>query len=202
MILGIYGPFAVGKTYWLKNGMDDLADSSYGNLTVVLGDLNQEYWLNDDHWVLRENKPRWKGKKEDKLPWINRMVAAEDRLWIVESARYFGGMQDQFIQSFERYGGGLRFIIPVVEPDTMRQFLIERCKKRNKKFREGYWDDKRLMYESQGRYVNAMEKHYVPIGVKCYVKMVSYDRSEWVGIGRLAREICSLSPKAWYNDRD
>jgi GTPase SAR1 family protein len=198
-LLGLYGPFAVGKTTFIQRHMDDFADSAYGDLTVVLGDLKQEYWLNNDHWILREDKPKWKGTREDKTPWIDHMIGDKSRLWIVESARYFGGLQDVFIQSYERHSGGLRFVVPITEPDAMKQFLIERCEKRNKEFRKEYWDDKRLAYESQGRYINAMEKHYIPIGVKCHVKTVTYDRREWVKIARVIREICCLSPKAWYD---
>ena len=198
MLLGLYGVFAVGKTTFMQDRMDDFADSSYGDLTVVLGDLKQEYWLNDDHWILREHKPRWKGTREDKVLWIDHMIGDKERLWIVESARYFGGLQDQFIHSFRRHGGGLRFIVPVTEPDTTKRFLMERCEKRNKTFREEYWDDKRLIYESQGRYINAMNNHYIPEGIKVYVQAISYDRHEWVEIARLMREICCLSSKAWY----
>lgn len=199
MLLGLYGVFAVGKTTFMQEHMDDFADSSYNDLTVVLGDLRQEYWLDGDCWILRENKPRWKGTRKDKEPHIDKMIGDKNRLWIVESARYFGGLQDRFIHSFRRHGGGLRFVVPVTEPATTKRFLIERCEKRNKTFREEYWDDKRLVYESQGRYINAMNKHYIPEGVKVYVRTISYDRSEWVKVARLMREICCLSPKAWYS---
>lgn len=198
MLLGIYGPFAVGKTTFVQNNMDDFADSSRNNLTVVLGDLNEEYWLDDDDWILRNCKPRWKGTRDEKVPWIDHMIGDRKRLWIVESARYFGGLQNPFTRSYVKHQGGLRFVVPITEPDAMRQFLIERCEKRNKQFRKEYWDTKRLTYECQGRYVNAIENHYITIGVKCYIKTISYDRHEWLDVARIIREICSLSPKAWY----
>ena len=200
MLLGIYGVFAVGKSTFFQKHMDELADVVVPELTVVLADYKQEFWLNKakDCWDLRQHKPRWKGSREDKLPWIEPMIADHERVWIVESARYFGGLQDHLVDCYRIHRGGLRFIVPITEPDTARKFLVDRCKRRNKVFREEYWTSDRLIYESNGRYVNVTEHTYIPAGVKCLVRNVSYDRHEWVGIGREIEQILSLSERSWY----
>lgn len=204
MLLGLYGVFAVGKTTFMKDSMDDLADSINDNLdlTVVLADLQSEYHYNKitDEWVLTKCFERWKGKRDEKLDWIEPMIADRHRLWIVESARYFGGLHLEFIDAVNMNDGGLKFIIPVTDELSARQFLIDRCEKRNKKFRADYWTKKRLTYEARDRYLNVAKKHYMPAGIKCFIQPIFYEREEWVTVARMMREIVQLSPGAWYND--
>lgn len=206
MLLGLYGVFAVGKTTFMKDNMDDFADSINDNLelTVVLADLQSEYHYNKsmDEWILTDKFERWKGKRGEKLSWIEPMISDRNRLWIVESARYFGGLHQEFISAFERYGGGLRYIIPITDELSARQFLVDRCEKRNKKFRADYWTKKRLSYEARDRYLNVAKKHYMPAGVKCFIQPIFYEREEWVTVARMMREIIQLSPEAWYDISD
>ena len=204
MLLGLYGVFAVGKTWFIEKNMDDFADNINDNLdlTVVLADLQSEYYYDKDGdgWLLAKCFERWKGKRDEKLSWIRPMIADRKRLWIVESARYFGGLHQEFITAFRECGGGLKFIIPITDELSARQFLIDRCEKRNKKFRAEYWTKKRLTYEARDRYLNVAKKHYMPAGVKCYIQPIFYEREEWIIVARLMRELVQLSPEAWYND--
>jgi hypothetical protein len=182
--------------------MNDFADSINDNLdlTVVLADLQSEYYYdkNSDRWIVAKCFERWKGKRDEKLDWIELMIADRHRLWIVESARYFGGLHHEFIGAFKKHYGGLRFIIPVTDEWSARQFLIDRCEKRNKKFRADYWTKKRLTYEARDRYLNVAKKHYMPSGVKCFIQPIFYEREEWIVVARLMREILQLSSEAWY----
>lgn len=202
MLLGVYGVFAVGKSTFFQNHMDELADVVEPEMTIVLADYKQEYWLDKrkNRWDLREHKPRWKGSREDKLPWIEPMIGDKKRLWIVESARYFGGLQDYLVACHRKHYGGLRFIITITDPETARKFLVDRCEKRNKEFQASYWDNKRLMYESYGRYVNVVNSAYNPAGVPCLIRNISEDRHEWIGIQREIEQIISLPVRSWYKD--
>jgi hypothetical protein len=182
MLIGIMGPHAVGKTQFLKNNMDWLADNcKYDALVVVLADLESEYHYNAavDAWYLTKNFLRWKGHKEEKLaePWLHNMIVDKTTLWIVESGRYFKGMQPTITDSYYHCGGGVRFIVPYSRGVTMVQFLKERCAKHNKELSE-YWTPDNCDKESR-EFTNMIAKCYIPIGVPSYQVMVNENRVEW-----------------------
>lgn len=199
MLLGVYGMFAVGKTTFLDNFKDDLADRAKKPLTIVLADISTEYWLRHDKWRKRRDKPIYKGSREDKVDHMEFMVADTSRIWIVESARYFGGCQDLLVDCFKKYHGGLAFIIITSYPETAQKFLMERCEKRNKEYRADYWTKDRLIYESEGRYMNVVNNAYRPAGVPVYTFKMDYLRREWDAIGETMLDIVS-HPDRWYNE--
>jgi hypothetical protein len=202
MLIGIYGMFAVGKTTFLMDAKEDLPGIVNNDLTVVFADLGDEYHYEptDDEWIIYGDSIRWKGKRDEKLPHIESMIEDRDMLWIVESARYFGGLQDEIIRCVRKHGGGAAFIVPVSDEPTARQFLIDRCNKRNKEFRADYWTERRLNYEAYHRYVNVVNKHYLPAGIKCYVRHISYARNEWESIRELLHGMCRMDERYWYGD--
>jgi hypothetical protein len=206
MLLALYGPFAIGKSTFLDTHMDYFADNlpEWLNLSVVLADYADEYRYMkiSDTWQVVHDKPRWKGKKEDKLPYIADMVRDRKRLWIVESARYFGGLQDIFIEYHNKFCGGVKFMVFRTDLNTARKFMIERCEFRNKTFNEEYWTPQRLAYESMGRYINVVNNSYTPAGVKCDVMPVSYDRREWDMVKGKIRAILQWDDTWWYYDKD
>ena len=116
------------------------------------------------------------------------------------TARYFGGLHHEFMAAYDNCGGGLRFIIPITDELSARQFLVDRCEKRNKKFRADYWTKKRLTYEARDRYLNVAKKHYMPAGIECFIQPIFYEREEWVIVTSVMKEIVQLSSEAWYND--
>ena len=205
MLIGLYGMFATGKTTFLDNFKDEIADAmmpTARSLVIVMADLADEYWMNRsmNMWNVVHNKPRYKGSQQDKIAHIDDMIRNPGILWIVESARYFGGLQSYFIDCYKAHHGGLKFIIPVCSPDTARKFLMKRCEKRNKVFRAEYWTDKRLEYESTSRYTNVVNNHYKPAGVPCYIRNIDYERTAWEDIGKLMLKL-SMS-KIWYGGND
>ena len=52
----------------------------------------------------------------------------------------------------------LVFVILVQSPEVMKAHLIARCAKRNKKFRDEYWDRDKCYYEGTLRYTNSVNK--------------------------------------------
>jgi hypothetical protein len=201
MLLGIYGMFALGKTYFTRNTMDEWPELLRGpGLTVVIADQAEEYHYepSDDVWIaVKDTKGLWNGKKEQKIPHIAEMIEDRDTLWIVESARYFGGLHPEFIDSFRRNKGGLRFIIPWTSEAAGRKFLIERCAKHNKTFREDYWVHDRLEYEVKKRYTNVMAK-YKAAGVRCMDFEIDYARTYWSKVNAIMKIWVAKTEADWY----
>jgi hypothetical protein len=194
--------FATGKTTFLNNFKDDIADvSPHENTIVVLADLAMEYWFDPDEniWVSKYNKPIYKGSREDKLPHIEEMIGDDSALWILESARYFGGLHEYFVSLHRRYKGGLKFIVPVCRPDTGLKFLKDRCELRNKTFRADYWTPDRLAYECMDRYLNPMKNLYEPVRVEYQTRLVGYRRKEWGEIGKLMLSWAAKPASEWYS---
>lgn len=202
MLLALYGPHAVGKTTFLDLNKDVFADvvPEGRELSVVLADLADEYRLDkeEDDWVVIHDKPRWKGKRAEKEDHMRAMIEDRKRLWIVESARYFGGMQDLIIDAHRRCFGGVKFIVFRCAADTARKFMIERCELRGKQYNNKYWTPQKLEYESSGRYVNAVINHYRPARVECFILPVSYDRSEWDMVKGKVKNLIRLKEDWWY----
>lgn len=203
MLIGVYGVFAVGKTTFFKDNMDDLADmvvDGRSNLVVVLADLADEYHFDkvNNEWYINHHKPIYKGKRDEKMNHLEAMISDRKTVWIVESARYFSGIHEDVCFYKEQAGGGVRFIMPYCSPATAKQFLIDRCDKCNKTFRAEYWDDKRLAYECKDRYVNMVGRYYQPAGIRCHTFEVSYSRKEWAGVLPILRKWVATEEEGWY----
>jgi hypothetical protein len=181
MLIGIIGPFGVGKTTFLKNSMDWLSDHCRYNLTVVLADLESEYHynVNDNCWDLTKNFKRWKGHREEKMaePWLEDMIWDSTRLWIVESARYFKGLQPNIIEAHKKWGGGVRFIVAHAKGGTLMQFLRERTASHNK-VPSDYWTPETCLRESN-EHVNSANNRYIPAGIPCVLQQITEHRVEW-----------------------
>lgn len=208
MILGMYGPHAVGKTTFLRGVMDEVVEAinhkskgtHFPEPVIVLADNNEEYHYNrkNDCWVLSNNKPRWKGKKHEKVPYLHGMVSNKDKLWIIESARYFGGLQHDLLEAYDVCGGGLQFYVPLTDFDTFHKFMQDRCAKANKVFRSDYWTMEKLIYESSGRYINMMNNNYKPAGVKVYTHAIDYERKAWNDIRTVLLSLARKELDWWY----
>lgn len=179
MIIGLFGPHALGKTTYLRDAMDSLADNAQSRLRIVLADLRQEYHLADDKTVwLKIIQPHWQGNSQERTILLQKCMA-DDAVWIVESAWCFRGMQHTF-------GDAIKFIIPVAEPSVMKRFLQTRCELQGKTFRDDYWYDTRLIYESSLRYLNVVKN------VPHTVVTIDAQRKAWAEIHRLLlEELCS-----------
>lgn len=150
MLIGLFGPHAVGKTTYLRNSMDALADVTQPDLRIVLADLRQEFILTPDRqsW-LKKRQVKWQGNAEEREA-LMRFCAEDSAVWIVESAWFFRGMHT----ALNSYTQQVKFIIPITQPAILKHFLVTRCEEQSKPFRGDHWDDPRLVYESSLRYTN------------------------------------------------
>jgi hypothetical protein len=178
-LVAIWGASAVGKSYFLKSIMDDLPDIN-PNITVVFGDNAEEYHYAPglDAWLLKENHLRWQGKREEKLRWaVSDMITCE-HVWVLESMRYFNGLQRLFVDAFIRNNcKGLSIIIPFAQPKVHQAFLQQRCDLRNKKMSE-WWTPENCWKESNYR-ISSVEKYWKPAGVPSYVFEIDAERKAW-----------------------
>lgn len=190
MIVGIYGPHAVGKTTFLHEYLDALGDATRKPLRVVCADNPVEWHLSDDCMDWYEyRRHAWKEDRPAKLP-LMRAGILDSAVWIVESARFFSGYGPELL-GFVREGGGLKFIIPITHPNILRQFIQERCIKNGQTFNAPYWDEARLRYECSDRYINFVNKHMRPAGIECVVYEIDSTRTAWASIfNQIAEWLC------------
>lgn len=207
MLLGIWGPFSVGKTTYLTQYMERQASNlAFKNVVFVFADLSMEYHMDKNgHWngiPRKGDEDHWKGKQDIKEAYIQEMVADDKTFWVVESARYFSGMYGCLVDAVTQCDGGLRFIVPVTDGPTMVKFMKARCEKRNKVYREDYWDERRVAYEADARYTNAVRKWLEPAGVPCEVFTVDETRETFRRAGGFLSTWLKLKPEQWYGMTD
>lgn len=200
MLIALAGMHALGKTYFLDHIMDSWT-LIQPDLTIVMADLATEYSYNPKYnaWDVTRIVERYKRTKAQKASHLDFMIQDHSRYWVVESARYFAGMDDIILSSYKAAGGGIRFVVVTCPPDVGKLFLQERCAKINKKFNETYWDLKRLDYECRGRYVNLLENHYNPAEVLSRVIPIDYERENWKLVNKLIQAWLKSPAEEWYN---
>lgn len=184
MLLGIWGPSSVGKTYFTRRWISHLVCISNWPISLVEADSpvvwNLKTFTEDGEpfWDRASgDKPRWKGKKADKLhphpP--SELMADRERIWIIESVRYFNGLWPHITEACQELGGGFRLMVVIAQGPVHHQFLIDR--------KGGelspYWTPENCWKESQYR-ANNFYKHYEPAGVVGKVVEIGPDRLEWL----------------------
>jgi hypothetical protein len=203
MLIAIYGMFATGKTTFVQKHMDEwttLALPNNAGLTCVIADTADSYHYEptDNEWLVCHDVPRWKGKQEAKLVDIPSMIRDRDMMWVLDSARYFGGMHQLLVDTFTQVGGGLKMIIPVASEAVGKQFLIDRCNIKHKTFRADYWTEDRLRYECRLRYTNPVSKYYETAGIPSKVVQIDYERAAWDKMERLVKRWLTAPESGWY----
>lgn len=203
MLVGVWGPFAIGKTTYISAYQANHKGDAYKHVSFVYADLSLEYhWsVKQQRWVDKQCKgeeDHWKGKQACKEAFIDDMVADDRRLWIVESARYFSGMYECLVEVFQRYDGGMAFIIPTTDGATMKAFMQARCEGRGKTFREDYWDDRRVEYEAGARYLNAADKWFQPNKIPFTALHIDSGRSQFSGVGMALDSYIKRPVSKWY----
>lgn len=196
-LVAVFGPHAIGKTTALERfAKDDCRD--YPDVTVVLMDNNLELWW--DGPVLKEyrysGRTHWKGSREDKLNELWPCIEATEELVIVETAR-ISNVHETIANGYARYGGGVQVVITTCSPETMRHFLISRCDSKGKRFNEEYWDEKRLIYESQGRYLNAAKQHFSMNGIPWSHFIIGPEREQWSEVIHHIRSLAEAPLGSW-----
>lgn len=180
MLVGIWGHSCIGKTTWLKSIMDDLPEIC-PELSVVIADNEQEYHYDpaQDVWRYIVNRVRWKGTKEQKLQWPIGNLILDRRVWVLESMRYFNGMQSYMIDAYLSNGrAGLAMILPHTTVDIYREMQRQRCISLNKPMSPWWELEDNLLKEIKYR-AGSAKKWWQPNGVPCMVLEIDAERSNW-----------------------
>lgn len=178
-LIGVWGHSCVGKTTWLKSIMDDLPDLLSG-ISVVIADNEQlyDYDANQDAWIYEVNRKRWKGTKVQKAQWPIGDLILSDRMYVLDSMRYFNGLQPQMIEA-HRHGGYLAMILPYTTPDIYREFQRQRCITLNKPMSPWWEVEENLLKEIKYR-AGSAEKWWKPNGVLYKLIEIDEQRCNWV----------------------
>lgn len=211
MLLGIWGPFAIGKTTHLRHYMETRNSGSpvydlipLQRVIFVHADLSTEYHMVRGDFVAKKltgHDNHWMGKQEYKIQHINDMIADDRRYWVVESARYFSGMYEHLVKAHDDSGGGLRFILPITDGPTMIKFLKARCESKDKAFRADCWvDGGKAEYECDARYTNAAKKWFGPNGIPYMTVPIDETRNEFYRVSACLDAWLKVKPDRWYGD--
>jgi hypothetical protein len=199
--LGIMGPYAVGKTTLTDTLWEWVAEQSLAikaRVGAVNCDANLErYYTGGGVAEQRHHgKTIWKGGAGGKRKEVLSCIGDDSCVWICET-----GWADhpKFVaEGYVRYGGGAKMIILTCQPDVLRQFLIARCEKCGKPYREDYWTQKILLYESRDRYLNQAKAHLEPAGVPWKTFEVDHDRKVLDTVLQNIKDAVSTSVLGWY----
>lgn len=155
MLFGVIGPHATGKSTYHRY-LAGLYQSG-----AILPRFPLQIILADNGIVLDsagEHKLKWtKALRAEKEPYIESMLADDTTVYILESARFFGGLMPYVHEKYLKYGGGARFILASVSYARMVDNIRNRCTKAGKTFKEEFWAD-RASYENRDRYHNQLTK--------------------------------------------
>lgn len=199
MLLGLYGPHAIGKTTAARQLMTRWAgDTRYSHIRVISPDVCTVYWMERGVWKSEhQSKEVWKGKSAAKLPFIMDMVGDDSTLYLVESARYFSGMFEYLVEAHRLAGGGSRYYVVVTQGDILGRQIAARCKEIGKTFRDDYWTPEKLQYEAWGRYESPTEKYLRPAGIHYSISCIDEERRQWPLLKELiSRDV--LRPVDWW----
>lgn len=201
MLLALWGTHAIGKTTFLQSLIGQLTtlhknSKQLKQLVIVQADLERE-WTAMNGWAVVK---RWKIPNIQKRAVVQDMVADDNHLYLIESARYFGGMYPVLVSAYKQCRGGVYFIIPVASADDVRYFIRQRCLMNGKEYQADYWGD-HADYECNGRYSNPARKWFQPAGIPYDIVTIERDRKAWKQVieRQVWRLICQRS-EDWYYD--
>lgn len=191
-LIAIWGHSASGKSYWLESIRDELP-SIQPNLVVVLSDYPREYHYrpatNDWSLFTDEYRCKWKGTKAEKLQWPVADMIRDSRTWVVESSRYFNGMQPYMVEAFRTNGGrGLSIILPWAQPEIHSEFIRQRCISKNKPMSQWWEDLEHCQHEANNR-LNSAPKWFEPAGIATRAFEIDYERRNWNCVTEYLKEI-------------
>lgn len=134
MIIGLCGPSAIGKTTAVRRWL-----ARYGRLGLVgvHCDLEAEEWPDG-----RRRVRGWKGTAGEK----GELVAAHRagaHVAVLESVR---------TTALNYFMPGEPVVLTLCRAEVMGRALRARCTAKGKRYRDDYWDDRKLAYEGARRY--------------------------------------------------
>jgi hypothetical protein len=164
------------------------------HIVVVFGDNSVEHHSyigrqSIPRWLELKKSKKWQGKKEEKLAYPLLHMIASDKLWVVESMRYFNGLFPNLIEAFQQNGNaGLHMIIPYAADEVHREFLRRRCIKVGKDM-SPYWEDLKNCGNERRYRVGSIEKWWDPNGVPAKAFEIDANRFNWIKVTRYLRSL-------------
>lgn len=187
----VWGHSALGKSTWLESIRDELP-SLQSNLAVVLCDYPREYHYrpgtNDWLLITVQHRRRWKGVKIEKLQWPIAHIIIDAKVWVIESSRYFNGMQKYMVEAFQANGcRGLSVIVPWAQPEVHREFIRQRCLSKNKPMSQWWESLENCEHEANNR-LNSIPKWFEPVNIPARAFEIDAERRGWACVTEYLKE--------------
>lgn len=191
-LVGIWGHSAIGKSTWLESIQDELRQIN-SKIVLVYADVQLERRpVGKAGWV-QARRTRWKGEKQERQDVIPMMVS-DHKIWILESMRWFIGMQTDLVDAYKANGySGLHMIITYSQLDVQKRWRQERCNLLGKPWND-YWDDPAHLKVENNRGINSIKRHFEPAGIPCRSFHIGYDRAEWSQVTEYLKGLLETQP--------
>lgn len=190
MLIAIWGHSATGKSTWLESIMDELPDIR-PDLVVVMCDYPREYYYRPmtDDWYMITNgiREKWKGTKDEKIS--PEQFIVDSTVWVMESSRYFNGLQAQMVEAFRANDcKGLHVILPWAQPDVHSEFIRQRCLSKNKPMSPWWENLENCRHEANNR-LNSVAKWFEPNGVSTTTFEIDLERRNWALVTQHLKDV-------------
>lgn len=193
-LIGIWGHSAIGKTYWLHSIKDELYRINPNIVIACADDVTEYHPLqlklstgSSLAWSPKREQ-HWKSTKEDRLEVLPKLVA-DDKVWILDSMRWFIGMQTDIVDAFKANGNkGVHMIAVWSQPLVQQEFRLLRCLALGKPWNE-YWDDVKNLKVESNRGINSIKKHFAPAGIPSRSFEIGIDRLEWAQVTAYIKQV-------------
>lgn len=143
MLITVMGPHAVGKTTAIKRWSARFKDINF---------VHADNCIEFNSKGMRKKEKLWMGTSAEKVELAERCRDSDD-IWVVEGNT---PRNTPWLKCVESHA----VIHVYTDPQIFKRFMQDRCAKRDKEFREDYWTDKKLEYESYNRFNNLRVKHW------------------------------------------
>lgn len=192
-MIGIWGHSALGKTTWLHSIENDPPIFSTDNVLVFADNSLEYHMFMGEHWMPIKKGKRWQGTKEQKLHFPLDEFFFSKKIWIVESMRWFNGIQGHLVEARNRYKvatgkEGLYMIIPWAKPEVHREFLRQRCLKVGKPM-SPYWLELDNCWAEARYRINSIDKFWMPAGIPAVQFQIEADRAGWRHVTNLLKTL-------------
>jgi tRNA uridine 5-carbamoylmethylation protein Kti12 len=190
MLLALCGTRLVGKTTFLWERKDELANSAQCVFHVTFPDDGLDYQLHGNEWWAIKGNEWHISSKELRISNITAMAADRGQLWVMDATRYLNGLTESIVPIILKHRG-IKFLIVETTPTILRQYLIEAGEL------DGNWANNQLMSECT-KHSNAFINYYRPLKVPGRLVFMNYDRGVWEDVYKVATQWISDPISNWY----
>lgn len=190
MLMLLCGTRLVGKTTFLWEIKDELADAVALPLHATFPDDNVDFLAHGQEWWQFNDKSWGKHSKEEKVATMTAMAADRGQYWVMDASGYLGGVTDLLVPVVAKYRG-VKFLIPECTATTLQIFLSEVGEF------DQHWLNGRLVRECT-RYSVGYINHYRPMRVQGRMFNISANRESWSQVRASALEWLKEPAGNWY----